>query len=78
LRRVNGNSLANILGMSDIVANYRVILDSLNGNFFAVHISDSEVMVFKRLSNGLYDFDTSVDKVEPFMPDTHVFLLICI
>ena len=74
---VNGNPLANILGMSDIVANYRVTFDSLNGNFFAVHISDSEVMVFKRLSNGLYGFDTSVDKVEPFIPDTHLFLLHC-
>jgi len=74
---VNGNSLANILGMSDIVANYRVTFDSLNGKFFAVHISDSEVMVFKRLSNGLYGFDTSVDKVEPFIPDTHLFLFHC-
>ena len=60
---VNGNSLANILGMNDIVASYRVTFDSLHGNFFVIHLSDTEVMIFKRLANGLYGFDTSVDEV---------------
>lgn len=69
---VNSNSLANILGMSDIVnSGYHVTFGSKHGDFFAVHLLDSKVMVFKRLANGLYGFDTSVDKLTVIEPNTH-------
>ena len=74
---VNGNSLANIIGFCDLVDHYRVTLNSSNGDYFFVYVTDTEGMRFKRLSNGLYGFDTAVDKLEtiiPGIPVTHTHL----
>ncbi|GFH56607.1 hypothetical protein CTEN210_13083 [Chaetoceros tenuissimus] len=68
---VNSNSLANILGFCDVVDNYSVTFDSRNDDYFVVHVTETEGMRFKRLANGLYGFDTSADKLEPLLPDTH-------
>ena len=44
---VNGNSLANIIGCCDLVDNYTVTFDSRNGDYFFVHVTDTEGMRFK-------------------------------
>ena len=68
---MNSNSFANILGFCNVVDNYPVTFDSRNSDYFLVHVSETEGMRFKRLSNGLYGFDTTVDNLEPILPNTH-------
>lgn len=59
--------------MKEVKTNCRVTMDTQKDDSIIVHISAKEVLVFKLLANGLYGFDTVVDKVSSITTHSSFF-----